>query len=116
MIEKFLASGHLADLILAVMAIEVLVIFILMRRGRIDLPFRTYLFGVIAGGFIVLALRFALTGSAIPFIALAMVASFIAHIGELSSFLQHNGNPNYRVTSYNWRSIKGTTTKKDPQQ
>lgn len=115
MIESFFASGHVADLVLAVMAIEALIIFILMRLGRIDLPYRTYLSGVVAGGFIVLALRLALTDAASAMIAIALALSFIAHIGELFSFLQRGtGNPNHRVTSYNGRSAKGTTTKKDP--
>jgi hypothetical protein len=116
MIDAFFTSGHVADLVFAVMAIEALVIFILMRRGRINLPFRTYVFGVIAGGFIVLGLRFALTDASNAMIGLALALSFVAHIGELFSFLQHNGNLNHRVTSYNSRSIEGTTTKKDPRQ
>lgn len=116
MIESFFRSGHVADLVLAVMAIEAIVIFTLMRQGRIDLPFRTYLFGVIAGGFIILALRFALTDATSVLIAMALALSFAAHIGELFLFLQHNGNLNHRATSYNSRSIEGTTTKKDPRQ
>lgn len=115
MIDNFFTSGHLADLVLVVMAIEVLIIYVLMRRGRIDLPFRTYLFGVIAGCFIVLALRLALTDATGAMIAVALALSFVAHIGELFSFLQRSiGNPNHRVASYNSRSDKGTTTKKDP--
>lgn len=115
MIESAFSSGHIADLVLIVMMIEAAIIFILMRRGRINLPFRTYILGVIAGGFIVLALRLALTDAASAMIAIALALSFFAHIGELFSFLQrNNGNPNHRGVSYNSRSAKGTTTKKDP--
>ena len=105
MIESMFATGHIADLVLAVMVIEAGAIYVLMRRGRIQLAFRTYLSGVIAGGFIVLALRQALTGGSAASIALALACSFLAHIAELFSFLQRkNGNPNHVSSSYNLRS------------
>lgn len=117
MIEAFFTSGRVADLVLVVMAIEVLIIFILMKKGRITLPFKTYFFGVIAGAFIVLALRLALTDSPIPSIALLLILSFGAHIFELFSFLHRtNDNPNYTSSAYNRRSDRGTTIEKDPRQ
>lgn len=109
MLESFLASGHIADFVLAVMAIEAGVIYILMRQGRIKLAFRTYMSGVIAGGCIVLALRQALTGGPATMIALALAVSFLAHIVEIFSLLQrNNGDPNHMSSSYKSRSDNRT--------
>lgn len=116
MIDAFFTSGRVADLVLVVMAIEVLIIYILMRHGRISIPFKTYFFGVIAGAFIILALRLALTDSAIATIALVLILSFAAHVFELFSFLRRkNDDPNYMSFSYKFWSNRGTTIEKDPK-
>ena len=113
MLEYVFASGYVADLVLAVMAIEALIIFILMRRGTIQLAYRTYFFGIIAGGFIIIALRLALTGGASTLIATVLGMSFLAHIAEVFSFVRRKtGNPNYTATSYKSRSDNKTMTKK----
>lgn len=117
MIEAFFRSGYVADLVLAIMVVEVIVIFILKRQGWITLPFRTYFLGVIAGAFIILALRFALTDASVVLIALVLAFSFGAHVLELSSFLQRkNSDPNYMSFSYKSWSNNGTTIEKDPKQ
>lgn len=117
MIESFFASGYVADLVLVVMAVEVVVLFTLMRRGIIGIAFRTYLFGVVAGGCIVLALRLALTGGQWPLIALALAFSFAAHIVEVLTFVRrNNGDPIYRDPSYMFRSETQTGSKKGLEQ
>lgn len=117
MVEAFFTSGHVADFVLAVMALETVALFILMQRGRINLPFRTYLLGVVAGSFIVIGLRIALTSGSWTFIALALVCSFAAHIGEVFMFVRRsNGNPNYRDPSYKYRSETRTGSKKGLEQ
>jgi hypothetical protein len=113
MIEALFASGHVADLVLIVMAIEAATLFALTRFGIITLPFRAYLFGIIAGGLIILALRQALVGGPAIMIAVTLGLSFVAHIAELFSFVQRKiGNPNPASPSYTSRSDRGTTSKK----
>lgn len=95
------------------MAIEAATLFALMRLGLITLPFRAYLFGIIAGGLIILALRQALIGGPVIMIALALGLSFVAHIAELFSFVQRKiSDPNLASPSYKSRSDRGTTSKK----
>lgn len=113
MIENLFHSGHVADLVLAVMAGEVLFIFFLVQRSKIHFPFQTYIFGVIAGAFIIIGLREALIGGSYLGIALALALSFAAHIAELISFLRRNKcDPNDIDSSYKYRSKLGTDSKK----
>ena len=113
MIESLFATGHVADFILAVMAAEAAILFVLAQRGKIHLPYRADIFGVIAGGLIVLGLRQALTGGSYLGIALVLALSFVAHLAELFSFVQRNkGNPNPVDSSYNFRSKPRTDSKK----
>ena len=79
--ERFFASGHAVDLILAVIAAEFA--FLSLRRppGR-----ATWLDRVLAlapGVCILLGLRAALTGAPWPWIALALAASFPFHIADV---------------------------------
>jgi ABC-type antimicrobial peptide transport system permease subunit len=96
MIEDFVSSGHAADLIIAVMAIEaVFLAFFLRKRGlsRLILGFWAAL---LAGAALVLALRTALTGGSLGVIALCMGASFVAHLIELSlKIVSARTNPDY---------------------
>jgi hypothetical protein len=83
MIEDFVASGHAADLILVVMALEAIFLgFYLKKRGlsRYILGFWAAL---AAGAALVLALRAALTGGGLMVIVVCMGLSFVAHLIEL---------------------------------
>ena len=84
MLNDFFHSGHAADLVLLIMAVEVIV---LRRRGRARHR-RGYwadiLFAMGPGAFIVLALRAALTGSDWVWIAAPLAASLPLHLADLA--------------------------------
>lgn len=96
MIEDFVASGHAADLILVVMALEAIFLgFYLKKRGlsRYILGFWAAL---AAGAALVLALRAALTGGGLMVIVLCMGLSFVAHLIELAlKIVSVPTNPDY---------------------
>ena len=71
------ASGHAADLILAVLAIEAVW---LVARGRAAIPVVLML---LPAAFIVIALRGALTGADWPWIALPLALSFPVHLADV---------------------------------
>lgn len=81
----FFASGHVADLILVVLAVEAALLLALRRRtGQGPSP-RAVLALVLPGVALVLALRFALTGASWGWIALALLAAFAAHLFDLAT-------------------------------
>lgn len=76
-VSAFFASGHAADLILAVLAAEF--VWLVMRGGK---PLDVAL-ALGPAVFIVFALRGALTGADWPLIALPLMLSFPVHIADL---------------------------------
>lgn len=72
------ASGHAVDIVVAVMAIEA--IFLIGRR-RADGA--TIMLAFLPGLLILLAVRAALTGAGWPWVALALAASFPAHLADV---------------------------------
>lgn len=73
----FFASGHAADFVLAVLAVEAV---ILLRAGR---GLADVLLLLVPAGLMMLGLRGALVGAAWPWIALPLAASFPVHIADL---------------------------------
>ncbi|MBX9665098.1 hypothetical protein [Novosphingobium sp.] len=71
------ASGHAADLVLAVLAIEAL---ILLRAGRPAIDVALLL---LPGACMMLSLRAALVGASWPLIALPLAASFPVHLADM---------------------------------
>ncbi len=82
-LAQWLSSGHAIDLILAIVALEVILLRAwLSRQGRRLAP--SELVGpVLAGIFLMLALRTALVGGAPELIAGFLLASFPAHLYDL---------------------------------
>jgi hypothetical protein len=76
-LASFFASGHAADLVLAVLAMEAL---LLRRAGRPAIDVALLL---LPGACMMLALRAALVGADWPWIALALAASFPVHLADL---------------------------------
>lgn len=76
--SEFFASGHAADAILAVLAIESI---LLVRRGR---PLVDVASMLLPAALIVVALRAALVGADWPWIALPLALSFPVHLWDLS--------------------------------
>ncbi len=76
-VSAFFASGHAADLILAVLAAEF--VWLVMRGGK---PLDVAL-ALGPAVFIAIALRGALTGADWPLIALPLMLSFPVHMADL---------------------------------
>lgn len=70
-------SGHAADLVLAVLALEAL---LLLRAGRPAIDVALLL---LPGACMMLSLRAALVGASWPWIALPLAASFPVHLADL---------------------------------
>jgi hypothetical protein len=79
-VDHFFTSGTAADLILAILVLE-LGVLVVFRR----LPLRAALAAVLPGALLVLALRGALTGADWPWIALPLALSFPAHLADLAA-------------------------------
>lgn len=75
--DWWFTSGHAADLILAVLAIEAVW---LIARGRDALGVALML---LPAGLMILALRGALTGAVWPWIALPLALSFPVHLADV---------------------------------
>ncbi len=81
--ESFFDNGHAVDLVLAVLAVEFIVLVARdAKQGRraavVDL-----FFAMSPGACLLLALRAALTGASWPWIAAFLTASFPVHIADL---------------------------------
>lgn len=71
------ASGHAVDIVLAVMLVEMIVL--IARKGKAA----TIIAAFLPGALILLAVRAALTGAGWQWVALALAASFPAHIADM---------------------------------
>lgn len=76
-LSTFFASGHAADLVLAVLVLEAL---LLLRAGRPAIDVALLL---LPGACMMLGLRAALVGASWPWIALPLAASFPVHLADL---------------------------------
>jgi hypothetical protein len=82
-VDGLFASGLVADLILALVAVEALLLLAYRRRtGRGPAPADLVL-NLLAGAFLVLALRFALVGAGGAWIAACLGAALVAHLADL---------------------------------
>jgi hypothetical protein len=81
--EAFFSSGLLADIILAVMVAEALLLLLYRKiTGRGLAPADLFAM-LLAGACLVLALRAVLTGSGWPVVALFLGAALLAHLMDL---------------------------------
>lgn len=76
--SDFVASGRAVDLVLAVLALEALLILLFARARRRDL-----LLGLVPGLFLLLALRAALAGAGWAWIAGLVALSLPFHLADL---------------------------------
>jgi len=81
--DELIASGHVVDLVLAIIVIEVLVFPRWRQRGGRQTRRMALLLASLPGIFLLLALRAALTGAGWGWIALFLAASFPAHLADL---------------------------------
>jgi hypothetical protein len=83
-VEEFFTSGHIADVILVFLAVEVAVIgYVLWRQGQ-ALGLLSFVASSLAGGSLVLALRAALLKSGWLFVAMYLLAALLAHLAEIA--------------------------------
>ncbi|MCA0303930.1 MAG: hypothetical protein LCH95_16110 [Proteobacteria bacterium] len=82
--QELFASGRIIDLILVLMVAEAAVLGLLYRRTGRGLPPRALVSVLLAGGFLMLALRAALTGAAWPWIGLFLGLGLVAHLADLA--------------------------------
>jgi hypothetical protein len=75
-------SEAIADIVIAVMAIEALVLIALRSRFR-NLQIADAIAFLAAGFFLALALRAAMTGAAWPWLAACLAAAFLAHVADM---------------------------------
>jgi hypothetical protein len=82
--SEFFSSGHPVDIVLAVLAAEVLILSN-WRARRVGERHRgvTMIIAALPGAFLLLALRAALTGADWTWVALWLLASFPAHLADL---------------------------------
>lgn len=83
MAELF-ASGRIVDAVIAIMALEALVLLGLRRRRGLGLAAADLLGNLAAGLFLLLALRAALLEAAWPWIAASLAAALPAHLYDLA--------------------------------
>jgi hypothetical protein len=79
----FPLSEHGVDLIVGLIAVEALIVLswrAVFRRGPAPLPF---IVNLMAGAFLLLALRYALAGSSEAAVAVCLLAALVAHLADL---------------------------------
>ena len=81
--EQFFRSGLVADVILAVMIAEALLLLVYRKMTGRGLVATDLFAMLLAGACLVLALRAALTGSQWPVVASFLAAALIAHLTDL---------------------------------
>lgn len=83
MMRDFILSGHAVDAVLAVMAVEFVVLVGLEKARRAQRALDLWC-AFMPGVLLLLALRAALVGADWPWIALALSASFPFHLADLA--------------------------------
>ena len=82
-LDALFASGRVADLILALLAIEATILFVYHRKTGRGIAPMDLIMNNLAGAGLVLALRSALTGGPWTSIAAWLAAAFAAHISDV---------------------------------
>lgn len=83
MLETWLLSGQLLDLIILLIALEAGALMMLRQRFDNIPPIKDLLPNLLSGAALMLALRFALTDAGWHTIAACLSAALIAHLGDL---------------------------------
>lgn len=81
--DELFSTGLIADIMLAFMALEAVVLVLYRRKTNRGLTPRAVFWMLLPGACLVLALRAALVGAAWQWLTLAVCASLIAHLGYL---------------------------------
>lgn len=91
LLESLIASGRIVDIMVAVIALEVVAVLVFRRLYGGGIPAVPLLLNVGAGGSLMLALRAALGESGWQWIAAFLVASLVFHVAD--QFQRWEGRP-----------------------
>ena len=80
---EWFASGRLVDLILALVVVEVIALALYWRATRRGVPLADLLPNILAGAFLLLALRLSLGGFGWPPCCACLAAAGVAHLVDL---------------------------------
>ncbi|MEM8546571.1 MAG: hypothetical protein AAGF46_00280, partial [Pseudomonadota bacterium] len=83
MLETLIASGRIVDLMLLVIAVEIVALIAYRVTTGRGLAVPALLLNVGAGGSLMVALRFVLTDAGTLAVAGALVAALVFHVGDL---------------------------------
>jgi len=86
--EWLVRSGHVADAVLACLVLEALLLAAWRRWTGSGPRFADLLAILLPGAFLVLALRFALTGAPWPLVPAMLVGALAAHLFDLARRLR----------------------------
>ena len=81
---ELVASGRIVDLIIGLMVVEGLVLAIHHRRTGRGIGAVELAVSLLAGAFLLLSLRAALTGAAWPTIAMWLTGALVAHLADVA--------------------------------
>ena len=96
-LAQFFSSGRAVDLAIAITVIEAMALAAYHQRTGRGLAPKQYVLNVISGLCLMLALRFALTGSTWLWVALSLSTSGVIHALDMASRWQRSGRqPNFR--------------------
>ncbi len=82
MVEDLITSGRIANIILAVLAVEAALVGFLLWRRQQARGLLSFLASLLAGAALVLCLRAALMNAGWPFVAIFLLAALLAHLAE----------------------------------
>jgi hypothetical protein len=82
-VSQLFASGRIVDLILALMVLEAIALWMLRRMSGRGPPLARWVPTLLAGAFLLLALRLAMTQSAWQGIAIALLLALLAHVADV---------------------------------
>jgi hypothetical protein len=82
-VSELFATGRIVDLILALMVLEATALWVLRRLSGRGPPLARWVPTLLAGAFLLLALRLAMIQAAWQGIATALLLALLAHIADL---------------------------------
>lgn len=90
--SELFASGRIVDLIIGLIVLEALALPLLHRRTGSGLPFAELAGLLVPGLCLLFALRGALTGAHWAWLALWLLAAFVAHLADLRRRWRRRGS------------------------
>lgn len=91
--ERFIASGRIIDLIVALMLVEAVALVVLYRRAGRGIAPPDVLLNLMAGASLMLAVRGVLTGAGASWLLACLGVSLVAHVGDLARRWQRHAGP-----------------------